>query len=110
MNGVSAFLDNKSHYDLQYTQHTSVVHYMELLDENPDCTETMSMVAEDLLAKFYRDQDGWLVLVGDGKTYRHLINAKKQYSTMLRKLLIFQGDWHILKNYQPVLMKEYYFR
>jgi len=81
---------------------------MELLDENPDCTETMSMVAEDLLAKFYQVQDGWVVLVGDGKTYRHLMNVKKQYSTMLRKLLIFPGDWHILKNYQPVLMKEYY--
>ena len=105
---VRAFLDNKSHHNLQHTQHTSVVHYMELLDENPDCTETMSIVAEDLLAKFYQVQDRWVVLVGDGKTYRHLMNVKKQYSTMLRKLLIFPGDWHILKNYQPVLMKEYY--
>ena len=36
------------------------MYYIELLNENPDCTETMSLVAEDLL--------GWVVLVGDGKT------------------------------------------
>ena len=60
----------------------------------------MSLVAEDLL--------GWVVLVSDGKTYKHLINIKKQYSTALQKLLIFPGDWHILKIYQPILMKVYY--
>ena len=69
-------------------QHPSTVYYMELLNENPDCTETMSLVAEDLL--------GWVVLVGDEKTYKHLINIKKQYSTALQKLLIFPGDWHII--------------
>ena len=54
---------------------------MELLNENPDCTETMSLVAEDLLSRFDNVQDGWVVLVGDGKTYKYLINIKKQYST-----------------------------
>ena len=43
-----------------------------------------------------------------GKTYKQLINIKKQYSTALQKLLIFPGDCHILKNYQPILMKVYY--
>ena len=67
---------------------------MELIDENSDCTETMSLVAEDLLAKFEGVQDGWVVLVGDGKSYRHLMSIKNQYSTALNKLLIFPGDWH----------------
>ena len=89
-------------------QHPSTVYYMELLNENPDCSETMSLVAEDLLGKFGNVQDGWVVLVGDGKTYKHLINIKKQYSTALQKLLLFPGDWHILKNFQPILMKVYY--
>ena len=68
----------------------------------------LKLVAEDLIARFDGVQDGWVVLVGDGKTYRHLMNVKKQYSTMLRKILLFPGDWYILKIYQPILMKEYY--
>ena len=37
----------------------------------------MSLVAEDLLAKFDALQDGWVILVGDGKSYRYLVNIKK---------------------------------
>ena len=48
------------------------------------------------------------VLVGDGKTYEHLQRVKRVYGSALESLLIFPGDWHILKNYQPVLMKAYY--
>ena len=103
---IRMFLDD--HSDYSQLQHSSTVYYMELVNENPDCTETMSLVAEDLLVKFDEVQDGWVVLVGDGKSYKHLMNIKKQYSTALRKLLIFPGDWHILKNYQPILMKIYY--
>ena len=65
-------------------------------------------LAEDLLSKFDNIQDGWVVLVGDGKIYKHLMNIKKQYNTALQNLLLFPGDWHILKNFQPILMKVYY--
>ena len=48
------------------------------------------------------------MLVGDGKTYQHVMNVKGQYGSAMEQLLIFPGDWHTLKNYQPVLMKIYY--
>ena len=82
----------------------SNIYYLEILDENPDSAEAMLQVAEDLLEKF--DQQKYVVLVGDGKTYQHLTNIKHRYA--LDRLLIFPGDWHTLKNYQIVLMKIYY--
>ena len=102
---IRTFLNEQNDSSLQ---HPSTVHYMELVNENPDSTETMSLVAEDLLAKFDEVQDGWVVLVGDGISYKHLMDIKRQYSKALRKLLIFPGDRHILKNYLPILMKIYF--
>lgn len=69
----------------------------------------MLQVVEDLLSMYaYNNYQKWIVLVGDGKTYQHLMQLKKQYGETLSKLLIFPGDWHILKNYQEVLMKVYF--
>ena len=64
---------------------------------NTPTVETMSLVAEDLLTKFDNFQKGWVILAGDGKSYRHLMAFKKWYSTALTKLLFFLGDWYILK-------------
>ena len=81
---------------------------MELLDENADSEETMAQVAEILTEKVKSVSQKWVILVGDGKTYEHLQRVKRLYGSTLEKLLIFPGDWHVLKNFQPVLMKAYY--
>jgi hypothetical protein len=65
---------------------------MDILNENPDSEETMVDVAEQLLGEFQGTQD-YTVVVGDGKTYMHLMNTKKMYLSMLKKVMIFPGDW-----------------
>ena len=53
----------------------------------------MLEVAEDLLDKFtIETQQGWVVLVGDGKTYERLVNIQRQYGQALQKLLISPED------------------
>jgi hypothetical protein len=67
----------------------------------------MSIIAEELLEEL-GDRGGYVVLVGDGKTYQHLMSVKRLYGSAFERLLIFPGDWHTLTNLQPVLMKIYY--
>lgn len=85
----------------------STVYYMDLMDECADSDETLMSISEQLLQDFKTKQD-YTILVGDGKTYQHLMKIKKMHGTALKQLLIFPGDWHTLKNFQPVLMKMYY--
>ena len=87
LSDVQHFLD---HDDTCDEQQTSQVYFMALADQNPDSDVTMSLIAEELLDKFGSEtQDGWVVLVGDGKTYEHLMNIKRQYGTAVQKLLVF---------------------
>ena len=68
----------------------------------------MTEVSELVVEKLLSEKQKWVVLVGDGKTYQHLQKIKRLYGSAFEKLLIFPGDWHILKNFQPVLMKAYH--
>ena len=68
----------------------------------------MAQIAEDSLDRFNTGtQQGWVVLVGDGTTYEHLMNVK-QYGHTLKMLLILRGDSHTL-NFQPVLMEVHFY-
>ena len=58
---ISEFLDDNDNCN---DQQPSQVYYMELVDENPDSDNTMSLIAEELLDKFGSEiQDGWVVMV-----------------------------------------------
>ena len=108
-NGVLHEFKDLYSYSTQGIINKSIIYYMELVDENPDSADTMRCVSDLLLhTAVSKYQDDYVVLVGDGKTYQHLMQIKQTYGSLLTKLLIFPGDWHILKNLQPVLLKIYY--
>lgn len=86
----------------------SKIYYLEILDENADSEETMAVVSDLVQEKMLSESQQWVVLVGDGKTFEHLKKVKRMYGQAYEKLLIFPGDWHLLKNFQPVLIKAYY--
>ncbi len=68
---------NEFLYSLQSLEspRESHIHYMELINENADSQETLLHVSDYLISELYSEyQDGWVVLVGDGKTYEHLHN------------------------------------
>ena len=80
----------------------STIYYMEIIGKNPDSDETVRHLAELLLnSATSQHQDIYVVLVGDGKMYEHLIQNKHLYGLALQKLLVFPGDWHTLANFQP---------
>ena len=81
---VRNFLDcDSSHL---HEQQSSKVYYMELRWMKI-MTVTKQCYTDDLLEKFVSEsQNGWVVLVGDGKTYQHLIivkRVKRQYGSAM---------------------------
>ncbi len=60
---------------------------MELVDENPDSYKTMRSVSDLLLHTANSEyQNDYVVLVGDGKIYQHLMKIKQTYGQLLNKL------------------------
>ena len=62
---------------------TSKIHALEIIDENADNDQTMLQVAEDLDKFSVSDHQKYVILVGDGKTYEHLMRIKRQYGEAL---------------------------
>ena len=96
-NGVLHEFKDLYSYSTQGTINKSIIYYMELVDENPDSADTMRCVSDLLLhTAVSKYQDDYVVLVGDGKTYQHLMQIKQTYGSLFTKILIFRGDWHII--------------
>ena len=79
--------------------------YLSVIDKHADTTEAMEAVVSKLHKEYgvgIRADN--LVVVGDQKTYTRLQELKHTYGSELEWLIPFVGDWHVLKNFQSVLM------
>ena len=86
----------------------SNVYYMAILEQNADSQETIKMSLEKLhKAMQVGIKIKYLVVVGDGKTYDHLLALKEGYPEYFAWMLPYPGDFHIMKNYLGALMKLY---
>ena len=87
----------------------SNVVYLPVVDLHADSTEAMQAVVAKLHKEYGIGKTAdYLVLVGDQKTYTRICELKQEYGTELDWIIPFTGDWHLLSNYQSVLMKVYY--
>ena len=87
----------------------SNVVYLSVVDLHADSSEAMQVV----VAKLHREYGigvsaDCLVLVCDKKTHAHICELKHEYGADLDWVISFIGDYHLLFNYQAVLMKVYY--
>ena len=87
----------------------SKVHFIAVLDEKSDDKKTVLKILNLLHSRFrVGTAVNHVIVVGDGKSYDTLMKLKFEYGKALQWLLIYPGDWHLLKNVQPVLLKIYY--
>ncbi|CAC5358535.1 unnamed protein product [Mytilus coruscus] len=93
---------------LSYSQKTteaSTFHSIAVLDDPADSKETVVKTLNILHDRFQiGNKLQYLVVVGDGKSYDHLIKLKAEYGCVLDWVLPYPGDWHILKNILPIFI------
>ena len=88
---------------------SNVVYSVPVVDLHADSTEAMQAVVSKLHKEYgIGESANYLVLVGDQKTYTRTCELKQEYGSELDWVIPFIGDWHLLSNYQSVLMKVYY--
>ena len=94
--------------DMIISEPSSVV-YLSIVDMHADTIKAMSKVSS-MLYNEYIEHTGVssLIVAGDAKTYLRLKQLKSLYGSELQWLIPFIGDWHVLYNYQKVMMKVYY--
>ena len=80
--------------------------YLHIINEKADCARTLKSVVGLLYDLFQVSKSiNHLVVAGDGATIKILLDVKREYGNMLDWIVPYLGDWHILKNFQEVLMK-----
>ena len=98
------FIDTyKQHYNT--TEKSNVV-FLSVVNAHADKPETVKYVLDELENDLLKNkQYSHMVVVGDAKTFDHLINLKKRHSEKFKWMLPMIGDFHVLMNFQSVLMK-----
>ena len=90
------------------SQPSNVV-YLPIVDMHADSEEAMKAVVTQLHREYgVGVTSKYLVVAGDQKTYSRLQDLKHAYGSELNWLISFIGDWHLLHNFQSVLMNVYY--
>ena len=91
------------------TVEKSSMAYVEVMDKIADRKETMLDVLTTFQVKLKVGKAvSHLIVTGDAKTYCHIQTLKQEYGNQLSWVLPFIGDWHLMKNYQEVLIHLYY--
>ena len=86
----------------------SKVAYVDILSEKADSKATLLKVIGNLHRVFIEElNQKWVIVVGDAKIFDVLQELSIEYGENLRWLVPIPGDWHILYNYQKVLIKPY---
>jgi len=86
----------------------SNVVYVQISSERADSKPTLINILGQMHKIFIvGHRQKYLLVVGDGKTYDLLQDIRSEYGDHLTWCIPFPGDWHILLNYQKVLMKVY---
>ena len=88
---------------------TSKLIYLDVLNVSADKISTIKSVLDRLRAGFVRDgKVRNLLMVGDQKIFKHLKDLKSTYPDLYSWVYPFIGDFHVLFNYQKVLMGLYF--
>lgn len=86
----------------------SNVAYVDILSEKADSKETVLKIIGNLHKVFIKElNQKWVLVVGDAKIYDVLQALRIEYGENLRWLIPLPGDWHVLFNYQKVIIKPY---
>ena len=86
----------------------SNVVYVDIVSLPADSKDTILQVLNKIYSKFVTElRNRWVIVVGDAKTFDILQDLKNEHGKQMEWMLPLPGDWHILFNYQKVLLKIY---
>ena len=87
----------------------SAITTLEILPELADNLDSLKTVLDSLYELYgVRTYQVSHTVVGDQKLFSAMQRLKQQYGADLDWLLPYPGDWHTLKNFQPILTKLYF--